>query len=91
MPLPLQRWGVPVDAAADASVSEEPLMIAISLQQRVLQAALDLSLQLPQNPITCNPPPPISLSGEPEPLPHLPPPPPAPRVYSVSVADVQVT
>ena len=88
---PAQRWGIVLDTAADSTATEEPLVMAMSLQQRVLQAAHVLSLQIPQNPITANPPAPISLSGEPEQLPHLPPPPPAPRVYSVNVADVQVT
>jgi hypothetical protein len=87
---PAQRRGISVDTAADSAATDEPLVMAMSLQQRVLQAAHVLSLQIPQNPITANPPAPISLSGEPEHLPHLPPPPPAPRVYSVNVADVQV-
>jgi hypothetical protein len=90
LPLTLQHWGIQVDAAVDSTATEEPLVIAISLQQRVLQAAKDLSLHLPENPITSNPPAPISLSGEPEPPPHLPPPPPTPRVYSVDVSSVQV-
>ncbi len=87
----LQRLGLQVDAAAaDAADHEEPLVLAMSQQQRVLHAAQALSLQLPANPVTTNPPPPISMSGDPEPLPHLPPPPPTPRVYSINEADLQV-
>jgi hypothetical protein len=80
-----------VSAAAESPDAEEPLVLAMSLQQRALRAVQALSLQLPRNPVTDDPPAPISLSGEPELLPHLPPPPPAPRLYSVNAADLQVT
>jgi hypothetical protein len=91
--LDFQLAGIEICAAADSPDAEveEPLVLAMSLQQRALQAVQALSLQLPQNPITANPPAPISLSGEPEHLPHLPPPPPAPRLYSVDATDLQVT
>ena len=66
----LQRWGVEVAAAADEAI-EEPLLLAVTMQQRLLQAADALSLQLPSTPITSRPPPPISLSGDLDPPPPI--------------------
>jgi hypothetical protein len=86
----LQRWRVQLDSEVDSSSTEEPLLLAMTMQKRVLEMAQHLSLQLLPSPITTDPPPPISLSGEPEHLPHLPPPPAFPRLYSINAADIQV-
>lgn len=86
----LQRWGLEYDTLSESADAEEPLVLALLLQQRALHAVKALMLQLPTNSLMTDPPPPISLSGDPEPLPHLPPPPPTPRVYSVNASDLQV-
>lgn len=86
----LQRWGLENDTLSESADAEEPLVLALLLQQRALHAVRALFLQLPSNSLMTDPPLPISLSGDPEPLPHLPPPPPTPRVYSLNASDLQV-
>jgi hypothetical protein len=86
----MQRWCIEVDASASQSAADEPLVLAMFMQQRVLEVVEELSLQLPPNPLTTAPPPPISSSGDAEPLPHLPAAAPTPRIFSVNNTDLQV-
>jgi len=88
----LQLCGLEVATTADDSgLQEEPLELALTLQQHVLQAAEALSLQLPTAIITSSLPPPMSFLGDSKPPPtHLPPPPLTNRVFPVNADDVQV-